>query len=59
MGQGRYRASHGRLIADDPRRRLLGALAMATVRVALDDWLAHGGPLPERVHRGLTSIRVD
>src|ERR1700758_4537198 len=47
------------LIVDDPRPRLLGALAMATVRVALDDWLAHGGSLPERVHRGLTSIRVD
>jgi AcrR family transcriptional regulator len=47
------------LIADDPRPRLLGALAMATVRVALDDWLANGGSLPERVHRGLTSIRVD
>jgi AcrR family transcriptional regulator len=46
------------LTAHDPRPRLLGALAMATVRVALDDWLAHGGSLPERVHRGLTSIRV-
>jgi AcrR family transcriptional regulator len=46
------------LTAHDPRPRLLGALAMATVRVALDDWLARGGSLPERVHRGLTSIRV-
>jgi AcrR family transcriptional regulator len=46
------------LTAHDPRPRLLGALAMATVRVALDDWLAHGGSLPERVHRGLTAIRV-
>lgn len=47
------------LTAGDPRPRLLGALAMAAVRVALDDWLAHGGSLPDRVHRGLTSIRVD
>jgi AcrR family transcriptional regulator len=46
------------LTAHDPRPRLLGALAMAAVRVALDDWLAHGGSLPERVHRGLASIRV-
>ena len=62
----RYEATIAELIAPrmadltphDPGPRLLGALAMATVRVALDDWLAHGGSLPERVHRGLTSIRV-
>jgi len=54
----RYEARMADLTAHDPRPRLLGALAMATVRVALDDWLAHGGSLPERVHRGLTSIRV-
>jgi hypothetical protein len=42
----------------DPRPRLLGALAMATVRIALDDWLIHGGSLPGRVHRGLAAIAV-
>ena len=34
---------------DDPRPRLIGAMAMASVRIALDDWLAHGGSLPQRV----------
>ncbi|MDT5175186.1 MAG: hypothetical protein QOG37_2437 [Mycobacterium sp.] len=42
----------------DPRPRLLGALAMATVRIALDDWLIHGGSLPSRVHQGLAAIAV-
>lgn len=44
---------------DDPRPRLLGALAMASVRIALDDWLAHGGSLPERVRTALASLHVD
>jgi len=43
---------------DDPRPRLIGALAMASVRIALDDWLRHGGNLPERVQHALTSISV-
>jgi AcrR family transcriptional regulator len=43
----------------DPRPRLLGALAMASSRIALDDWLAHGGSLPERVRTALSSVRVD
>lgn len=46
------------LAAQDPRPRLIGALAMAAVRIALDDWLAHGGSLPERVHRGLGAITI-
>ena len=46
------------LVPQDPRPRLLGALAMATVRITLDDWLSHGGSLPERVRAGLTSIAV-
>ena len=29
------------LAPDDPRPRLLGALTMASIRIALDDWLAH------------------
>jgi AcrR family transcriptional regulator len=46
------------LTADDPRPRLLGALAMATVRIALDDWLRHGGSLPARVSQGLAAISI-
>ncbi len=44
------------LAPQDPRPRLLGALAMASVRIALDDWLVHGGSLPERVHAALGSL---
>lgn len=47
-----------RLAPQDPRPRLIGALAMATVRIALDDWLSHGGSLPERVGQGLAAITV-
>ena len=42
--------------ADDPRPRLIGALAMASVRIALDDWLRHGGSLPQRVRTALAAI---
>ncbi len=42
----------------DPRPRLIGALAMATVRIALDDWLTHGGSLPDRVGQGLAAITL-
>lgn len=44
---------------DDPRPRLLGALAMASVRIALDDWLEHGGSLPDRVQQALSAITVN
>ncbi len=47
-----------RLGAQDPRPRLIGALAMATVRIALDDWLSHGGSLPDRVGQGLGAIDI-
>lgn len=47
-----------RLAPQDPRPRLIGALAMATVRIALDDWLSHGGSLPDRVRQGLAAIAV-
>ncbi|OBG67732.1 TetR family transcriptional regulator [Mycobacterium sp. E1715] len=47
-----------RLAPQDPRPRLIGALAMAAVRIALDDWLSHGGSLPDRVGRGLAAITV-
>ncbi len=43
---------------DDPRPRLLGALAMAAVRIALDDWLIRGGSLPARVRSALGSVLV-
>jgi AcrR family transcriptional regulator len=62
----RYEAAIAELVAprmpeltpDDPRPRLIGALAMATVRIALDDWLHHGGSLPDRVSQGLAAITV-
>jgi AcrR family transcriptional regulator len=44
---------------EDPRPRLLGALAMASIRIALDDWLVHGGSLPARVRTALKSARVE
>lgn len=47
-----------RLVAQDPRPRLIGALAMAAVRIALDDWLSDGGSLPERVRRGLAAVAI-
>jgi AcrR family transcriptional regulator len=47
-----------RLAHQDPRPRLIGALAMATVRIALDDWLGHGGSLPDRVRQGLAAVAI-
>jgi AcrR family transcriptional regulator len=44
--------------AQDPRSRLIGALAMASLRIALDDWLAHGGSLPDRVRIALSALAV-
>ena len=44
---------------DDPRPRLIGAVAMASVRIALDDWLRHGGSLPQRVRTALGTLSVD
>lgn len=46
------------LVPQDPRPRLLGALAMAAVRIALDDWLIEGGSLPDRVRQGLAALTV-
>jgi AcrR family transcriptional regulator len=45
--------------AEDPRPRLLGALAMASIRIALDDWLLHGGSLPTRVRTALSSVHIE
>ena len=62
----RYESAIAELIAPripqlaplDARPRLIGALAMATVRIALDDWLSHGGSLPDRVGQGLAAITI-
>jgi len=62
----RYESAIAELIAprmpdlspQDPRPRLIGALAMATVRIALDDWLSHGGSLPDRVRQGLATVMI-
>jgi AcrR family transcriptional regulator len=43
----------------DPRPRLLAALAMAAVRISLDDWTDHGGSLPDLIHRALEPITID
>jgi hypothetical protein len=47
------------LRADDPRPRLIGAAAMASVRIALDDWLRHGGSLPERVRAAMAAFSIE
>ncbi|CDO86251.1 TetR family transcriptional regulator [Mycobacterium triplex] len=62
----RYESAIAELIAprfsqsapQDPRPRLIGALAMAAVRIALDDWLSDGGSLPDRVRHGLAAIAI-
>lgn len=62
----RYESAIAELVAprmpglthDDPRPRLIGALAMAAVRIALDDWLSDGGSLPDRVRQGLAAIAI-
>lgn len=43
---------------EDPRPRLIGALAMASVRISIDDWLVHGGDLPERLQSTVRAISV-
>lgn len=44
------------LTVGDPRPRLIGALAMASVRISLDDWLRDGGSLAERISRAVTAM---
>ncbi len=44
------------LTVDDPRPRLIGALAMASVRISIDDWLRDGGSLSERISRTVNSM---
>ncbi|MBB3753919.1 AcrR family transcriptional regulator [Mycolicibacterium sp. BK634] len=44
------------LVVDDPRPRLIGALAMASVRISIDDWLRDGGSLSDRISRAVNSM---
>jgi AcrR family transcriptional regulator len=44
------------LTVDDPRPRLIGALAMASVRISIDDWLRNGGSLSDRISRAVNSM---
>jgi AcrR family transcriptional regulator len=44
------------LSVDDPRPRLIGALAMAAVRISIDDWLRDGGSLSDRICRAVNSM---
>jgi AcrR family transcriptional regulator len=44
------------LTVDDPRPRLIGALAMAAVRISLDDWLRDGGSLADRMASAVLSM---
>ena len=48
------------ITVDDLRPRLVGALVMASVRLALDDWVASEGmaDLPTLIHRNLCSVAV-
>ncbi|MGY4711770.1 TetR family transcriptional regulator [Mycolicibacterium sp. CBM1] len=43
---------------DDPRPRLIGALAMAAVRISIDDWLRDGGSLADRISRAVNAVVV-
>jgi AcrR family transcriptional regulator len=49
----------GDLTGHDPRPRLLAALAMAAVRISLDDWVHHGGALPDLIHHALSTITIN
>jgi AcrR family transcriptional regulator len=42
----------------DPRPRMIAALTMAAVRISLDDWIHHGGSLPDLMHRALRSVTI-
>lgn len=47
------------LAGHDPRPRMIAALTMAAVRISLDDWIAHGGSLPDLIQRALGTITID
>jgi AcrR family transcriptional regulator len=50
----------GLIAANDPRPRLIGVLVMASIRLALDDWVANegDGDLPALIDRNLSSVSV-
>jgi AcrR family transcriptional regulator len=50
----------GDIAANDPRPRLVGALVMASIRLALDDWVAAGGQtdLAALIDRNLNSVSI-
>ncbi|MFI0445782.1 TetR family transcriptional regulator [Actinomadura sp. 6N118] len=43
---------------DDPRPRMIAALTMGAVRIALDDWIRQGGSLSDLIHRNLRSVSI-
>lgn len=45
-------------VGRDPRPRLLAALAMAAIRISLDDWVRYGGGLPELIQDALGAFTV-
>ncbi|MFG2003896.1 TetR family transcriptional regulator [Spirillospora sp. NPDC048911] len=47
------------LAPHDPRPRLLAVLAMAAVRISLDDWTQHGGSLSDLIQQALALISID
>jgi AcrR family transcriptional regulator len=51
----------GPLEAADPRPRLVGAITMAAIRLALDDWVASAGAadLPALIDGNLGSVTID
>jgi hypothetical protein len=51
----------GDLETRDPRPRLVGALVMAAIRLALDDWVASKGSLhlPDLINRNLGSVSIE
>jgi AcrR family transcriptional regulator len=48
------------LVEDDPRPRMVGAMAMAAARLAVDRWVATGGrgDLPELLRQHLASLEL-
>ncbi|MBE8522707.1 TetR family transcriptional regulator [Amycolatopsis sp. H6(2020)] len=46
------------VVERDPRPRMLAALAMAAVRISLDDWIGGGGALPDLIGHALDAITV-
>jgi AcrR family transcriptional regulator len=54
------RARFADITSDDSRPRLVGALVMASIRLALDDWVAANGQtdLPALIDRNLSAVSI-